>query len=211
MSAPDVTITRSLPESVRAAAVDVFVEAFGEKMSTALPDPDRRRAFVARTLAADHCITALDGESFLGFAGLKAATGHYAGGVVDARRLGFGEARRLLGMRGAIKARVAFGLVDHRPKPRELYIENIVVAPEARGKGIGTRLLAEIETIAREDGFERIWLDVVDTNPRARVLYEREGYKVIKEQKLYFMSRFAGFSVVRTMELAVGADEPSAG
>ena len=114
-------------------------------------------------------------------------------------------------MRGANKARVAFGLVDHRPKPRELYIENIVVAPEARGKGIGTRLLAEIETIAREDGFERIWLDVIDTNPRARVLYEREGYEVIKEQKLYFMSRFAGFSVVRTMELAVGADEPSAG
>ena len=44
---------------------------------------------------------------------------------------------------------------------------------------------------------------MVDVNPRAQTLYGREGYTVIKEQKLHFMSRFAGFSVVRTMERPV--------
>jgi ribosomal protein S18 acetylase RimI-like enzyme len=50
------------------------------------------------------------------------------------------------------------------------------VAPEFRGHGIGTALMAAAEELVCSRGFEAIVLGVEDSNPRARRLYERLGY-----------------------------------
>ena len=50
------------------------------------------------------------------------------------------------------------------------------VAPEARGQGLGRRLLEAVEGWAREAGYDRIGLGVTTTNRAATRLYEGSGY-----------------------------------
>ena len=49
-------------------------------------------------------------------------------------------------------------------------MDGIVVAPDARGQGIGSELLRRVVAFARDSGFKQVRLDVVDTNPGARCL-----------------------------------------
>lgn len=55
-------------------------------------------------------------------------------------------------------------------------MDGIAVKQDMRGKGIGTKLLDELKQYARDNGFSSIRLDVIDTNPAARRLYERQGF-----------------------------------
>lgn len=65
----------------------------------------------------------------------------------------------------------------HICKEKEAYIEWIGVNANARGKGIGKGLLQFSDNYARANGCDRISLDVVKGNNRAKALYERWGYE----------------------------------
>ncbi|MDR1615495.1 MAG: GNAT family N-acetyltransferase [Syntrophomonadaceae bacterium] len=56
------------------------------------------------------------------------------------------------------------------------------VLPESRGRGLGTELLKRLHTALGELGYKRISLSVQKANAALR-LYERCGYKVVKEQE----------------------------
>ena len=58
-----------------------------------------------------------------------------------------------------------------------LEIETIAVLPEARGAGIGTALMAAVETWADAHGIEHLQVSVRDANDGAQRLYERHGFK----------------------------------
>lgn len=58
------------------------------------------------------------------------------------------------------------------------YIANVSVRLELRGKGIGTRLMAEAEKVAKERGARRMELEVFSRNVNAIKLYEKLGYEV---------------------------------
>jgi GNAT superfamily N-acetyltransferase len=58
-------------------------------------------------------------------------------------------------------------------------ITRMWVAREARGRGIGRRLLHELEAAAAELGFRRIRLDTNRALVEARALYLEEGYREI--------------------------------
>jgi ribosomal protein S18 acetylase RimI-like enzyme len=66
------------------------------------------------------------------------------------------------------------------------YIQTVCVAPEARSRGIGTRLVhfAE-ERIFRES--PNVFLCVSSFNPRARALYQRLGYARVGELEDYLV------------------------
>jgi putative acetyltransferase len=58
----------------------------------------------------------------------------------------------------------------------------IIVAPEARNQGVGTRLIQELEKLAKETfKIELIHLQVYESNPAKR-LYSRMGYKEFGNQ-----------------------------
>jgi GNAT superfamily N-acetyltransferase len=57
-----------------------------------------------------------------------------------------------------------------------LNVHDIAVLDEHRGAGIGARLIDSAEAWAREQGFARLSLEVLDENP-ARRLYERQGFE----------------------------------
>lgn len=57
-----------------------------------------------------------------------------------------------------------------------LNIHDLAVLPEARGMGIGRKLLQAVERKARELGCCKVTLEVQENNARARRLYERTGF-----------------------------------
>jgi len=57
-----------------------------------------------------------------------------------------------------------------------LWIYDIEVRPEARGRGVGRAALEALEDWARSEGFEQIGLHVFGANATARRLYARMGY-----------------------------------
>jgi GNAT superfamily N-acetyltransferase len=55
-------------------------------------------------------------------------------------------------------------------------VDELYVAPEARGHGIGAALLAAVESITRERGGELVEIAVDGSDTDARRFYERHGY-----------------------------------
>ena len=67
------------------------------------------------------------------------------------------------------------------------YLQDLFVTADARGKGVGTALIKEVETIARGAGANRIYWLTKEDNVSARALYDkladRSGF--IQYRKLF--------------------------
>ena len=68
------------------------------------------------------------------------------------------------------------GETDYYTRGEVGHIADIVVAPDARGRGVGETLLAAAEQWARGRGYSLLTLNVFIENTRARALYERAGF-----------------------------------
>ncbi len=64
-------------------------------------------------------------------------------------------------------------------------IWGLVVSERVRSRGVGTALVAECERWARARGLATIRLRSNVVRTRAHALYERIGYRVIKQQKVF--------------------------
>jgi ribosomal protein S18 acetylase RimI-like enzyme len=56
-------------------------------------------------------------------------------------------------------------------------IKRMYVRVKFRGRGVAARLLEAVENFAREEGYERIYLDTASEMVAAARLYERHGYE----------------------------------
>ncbi|TWU36533.1 Spermine/spermidine acetyltransferase [Novipirellula aureliae] len=56
-------------------------------------------------------------------------------------------------------------------------IHDLMVAKNYRGKGVGRRLLAAVEEMARTRNCSKITLEVFETNAAAKILYHRFGFQ----------------------------------
>jgi len=65
-------------------------------------------------------------------------------------------------------------------------IANLAVAPEARSRGIGTRLLTDVITAARRREVGTLYLEVRDSNAAARALYASHGFQEIGRRRRYY-------------------------
>ena len=97
----------------------------------------------------------------------------------DLRRHGFGPSPQFEAILAFLDGRPAGAALFHtrfstwlgRPG---LYLEDLYVCEEARGKGVGRRLMARLAAIAVKRGWGRIDFHVLDWNP-AREFYRRLG------------------------------------
>lgn len=60
-------------------------------------------------------------------------------------------------------------------------LSRVCVDPSATSRGIGAALVADAVEHARNAAFQRIELDVRETNARAITLYERAGYSAVSD------------------------------
>ncbi|MDB3935703.1 GNAT family N-acetyltransferase [Granulosicoccus sp.] len=90
-------------------------------------------------------------------------------------------------------------LYERKAKDGELLMDGIVVDPEYRGNGVGTRLFSSLMDFAKSEQYSTIRLDVIDTNPGARRLYERRGFIEQKTVQFEFLRGMLGFGSSSTM------------
>ena len=82
-------------------------------------------------------------------------------------KLGLFEGGRQMGL-----VDLAFGY----PRASDAYLGLMLLAREARGRGLGRSFLRHAERAARERGATRLLLAVLEANPRARAFWESEGF-----------------------------------
>ncbi|MFF2222606.1 GNAT family N-acetyltransferase [Streptomyces globisporus] len=76
---------------------------------------------------------------------------------------------------------------------RRLTIEDIEVAPDHRGRGVGGALMSRAEEFARECGAGHIWLEVTNINAPAIHAYHRMGFALCGlDTSLYESTASAG-------------------
>ncbi len=82
--------------------------------------------------------------------------------------------------------RVGFLVLRLRGVVNSPYIPSIGVAADARGRGVGSALLRFVEQQVPADARD-MFLCVSAFNTRARVLYERHGYRAVAELHDYII------------------------
>jgi GNAT superfamily N-acetyltransferase len=70
-------------------------------------------------------------------------------------------------------------------------IKRMYVAPSARGRGVGRRIVAELESEARRLGMHRILLETGPRQPEAIALYTRAGFAEIPLYGEYVGANFS--------------------
>lgn len=66
-------------------------------------------------------------------------------------------------------------------KTTDWYIGQLMLTPEARGRGLGKEALDWVSNLARTEGARRLLLCVVEENKRGQAFWEREGFTIRKK------------------------------
>ena len=93
----------------------------------------------------------------------------------------------------------------------ELHLLNITVAPDVQGRGHARRLIEALVGLARERRASQLWLEVRETNRRARAMYERLGFVQVGVRKNYYPAGFGRREDAVVMSLRIDPATPAEG
>jgi ribosomal protein S18 acetylase RimI-like enzyme len=172
----------------RSGLAALLYEGYARKAAALRVDRETALVILGEAFDLDRCLIAF-------------CDGHPAGvvGLVEgrARALDFPFAL-LRGHFGLVRSALYVLLLGirklSRPPAHELVFEALAVSPPDRSRGIGTRLVEEVEAYARERGYRSVGLEVTDTNAPAIRLYRRLGYSVVRTRRYPFVDSRAGFA-----------------
>lgn len=164
------SIYHGFQPSQRRRVIELFWEAFKSKLELLMKPDEKAFRFFEMVVNPSYAISAcsIDG-TLIGVAGFKTKDGAFIGG-------GLKELCTVYGGVGGLWRGLVLSILDRPIEPETLLMDGIFVSNDMRGLGVGSALLASIKEKARADGYAKIRLDVIDTNPRARALYERQGF-----------------------------------
>ncbi|WP_103257306.1 GNAT family N-acetyltransferase [Tabrizicola aquatica] len=188
-----VTIFHGLHAHLRPDAARLYWEAFGGKLGRVMGPEDRALAFFSRVIRTDLCFAALDGDGRLvGIAGYKTPAGSFAGGS-------WADLTAVYGPFGGRWRGWLLWALNREVDNDRFLIDGISVTRSLRSQGIGSLLLAALCDEAKGRGYPAIRLDVIDTNWRARALYQRHGFIAAGSQRLGLLAHLFGFASSTTM------------
>ncbi|MGQ0610861.1 MAG: GNAT family N-acetyltransferase [Paracoccaceae bacterium] len=186
-------LLHGLPPSLRAEAARLYWQAFGGKLGAVLGPEPRALAYLERAIRADHVIALVGADhELLGIAGFKTPEGSFSGGTTADLRAAYGRF-------GAAWRVWVLSLLAGEIDNDRFLIDGICVRAGQRGRGHGRRLLDALCQEARRRQYDYIRLDVIDSNWRARALYEREGFVAVKSDPIGLLRHVFGFASSTTM------------
>ncbi len=185
-------VLHGLPEHYRAAAADLYWQAFGGKLGPVMGPPARAQNYLRRVLRLDQCFAIVQDRTLLGIVGLHSEAGTFAGGTAGDFGAVYGP------LRGFWRLKLLMLVANKDPDAGALMIDGFSVQAAARGQGVGAALLEAAVAYARAQGFDAVQLDVVGSNWRARGFYQRHGFTVQSQRKIGPLRFIFGFdSTVR--------------
>jgi len=188
-----IRIQPGLPEDTFDAAAALYWEAFGGKLGKVMGPSEKGVAYVRRVLDPSHAICALGANNeLLGVVGFKTSQSAMVGGT-------FRDLSAIYGVFGATWRAVCLSLLERDVENEHFLMDGIFVSPNARGQGVGTTLMQAIKDEGRARGYDSLRLDVINTNPRARALYERLGFQADQVQHLGPLRHIFQFDSATTM------------
>ena len=185
---PQYKVFKGLPFSLSEKAVRIYYDAFSMKINPLVGSKQKAIQFIGKTTDFSACFYAMLDSRLLGLAGIQDKDNNFT------KNIGLGELLKEFNLFRALLIRYVYGYKTAKVKRGVIRIDSIAVAKEARGMGVGTALLNAIFKYAMDRGLQEIKLEVVNTNPGARKLYERLGFKAVKEVRYGFITKKAGFT-----------------
>lgn len=187
-----IRIQHGLNAEQREKVAQLYYLAFREKLHPIFRDEAKALQVLARCFNPDYAIIAVQDNEVVGVAGFKDSDGNLVDiqpeMMVETFRF-FGGWLRILGLL----------LFTRQLEADILLMDGIVVDADYRGQGIGSQLLDAVMAHAREKDYQQVRLDVINTNPRARQLYERKGFIAGKTEDVSWLKPIFGFSASTKM------------
>ena len=91
------------------------------------------------------------------------------------------------------------------PGVDEMHLLNITVAPAAQGRGHARFMIDALIDLCREQLARELWLEVRESNARARAMYLRLGFSSVGVRKGYYPASFGRREDAVVMSLKIGA------
>ena len=186
----NIQITRNLNETQKDDILNIVYEAFEKKINLlelAPKSKEQALRMMKNSVNFEYGFYAIENDKVVGGAGLQ-----YDKHVFY--RYSFKMLLKEFGLFGALTRFIFNSLSNKKIKPKEIYIKAVAVAPQHRGKKIGSLILNSVFDFAKQNGYEVLSLDVVNTNESAHRLYKRLGFVDVKEHRYGFITCRAGFT-----------------
>ena len=191
-----IQIQSGVPEQQRITVATIFYESFPDKFARLFGDPRKAIPLISQLIRENRILSALIDGQVVGFAGL-----HYHGKhflkfhIAETVRI-----YRLTALRVILYFLIT-ALNVHNTN--QLHLEVLAVHEQYRNQGIGTQLVHSTIAFAQQQGFSLIRLEVVNTNPKAKKLYERIGFKQVQDHEItYPFNILTGFRTITDMHYA---------
>ena len=183
----ELVVSSGAPKDQETTVARIIYEAFENKFRNIFGSRDKSIYMIAKYLRNDRTVVALHEGVVVGVAGLE----FERKGFVD---MSFWQVLQELGF-GVFRVMLLGWIFYRRVKEKELLLETLAVEGSMRGKGIGSHLLKFIIDFADSRGYERVRLSVIDTNEKARRLFERIGFRKVKAYRIIFpWNKIFGFN-----------------
>lgn len=156
-------------------ALRMMFEAFADKFHIGFSDGDSFVRMFHDSLNKERCLAAIHDGKLVGILTYQTSEGDFF--QLNLFRL-FARFNPIRALRILTNL-----LLLHSGAGRdEFIVDALVVDPETRGLGVGTKLLARAEVMAREFEKTKMKLSVVGENTAAIRLYERVGYTTYRTE-----------------------------
>jgi len=107
------------------------------------------------------------------------------GNFIDSLAAGY-TAQVLQAQTHPVQPRVLRGYFVAMTGVDEMHLLNVTVAPEWQGHGLGHQLLDAVQHRATAERLASLWLEVRESNHRARALYLRRGFSDVGVRRGYY-------------------------
>ncbi len=172
---------RLLPLEFYGKAEEIFDSAFASKFCCLIPSKESRFKVYRLIFKQTPIIYFEEEGEFMGLIVYSTAT--------TPKMLTRKDICSAIGCWRGLFASMLFTMLEHKPAKDTLKLGFIAVDSEQRGKGIGNRLLSYAEGMASQGGYTKMALEVVSSNPDAKRLYEKIGFKESEVMKIGFLRR----------------------
>jgi ribosomal protein S18 acetylase RimI-like enzyme len=180
-------IQLGVPKNQGNRVAKIFCEGFNDKIKLMFGNSKKAQKLIASSIQDDRILVALKDNIVVGFAGLQFSNKSYFNPSLN----------QIIRVYGLETIRVfLFLIIDFfsKPKSHQLHLDTLAVSIHEQNKGIGSKLIQSTIELAKTEKFSQIKLEVIETNKKAKSLYEKIGFKNVRITRIpYPFSYLIGF------------------